>query len=90
MVWGVADTKLDFLSKLYGTKDFVGQKIYRDFALVGTFGKEYRMDGATRLIRHKLLTSDRVLVGEPTHFNLVHSGKGLANIEITLPFHQKR
>ena len=83
---GVADTKLDFLCKLYGTRKFVGQKAPRDFAVVGTFGKEYNMNGAIRLIRHKVLRSERVLVSEPTHFNLVHSGKGLANIEITLPF----
>ena len=83
---GVADTKLDFLCKLYGVRDFVGQKAFRDFAVVGTFGKEYNMNGAIRLVRHKVLRSEKVLVGEPTDFDLVHSGKGLANIEITIPF----
>ena len=83
---GVADTKLDFLCKLYGAAGFLGRKGFKDFAVVGTFGKEYNMNGAVRLIRHKVLKPERVLVGEPTDFNLVHSGKGLANIEITIPF----
>ncbi len=83
---GVADTKLDFLCKLYGAVNFVGRKSLKDFAVVGTFGKEYSMNGAVRLIRHKVLNSERVLVGEPTDFNLVHSGKGQANIEVTIPF----
>ncbi len=86
---GVADTKLDFLCKLYGALNFVGQKPLRDFAVVGTFGKEYNMNGAIRLVRHKVLRPERTLVSEPTHFDLVHSGKGLANIEITLPFSQE-
>ncbi len=83
---GVADTKLDFLCKLYAAQAFVGKNLKRSFAVVGTYGEEYNMGGAIRLIRHKTLLAERVLVSEPTDFNLVYSGKGLANIEITIPF----
>ncbi|MCB0377185.1 MAG: M20/M25/M40 family metallo-hydrolase [Bdellovibrionales bacterium] len=83
---GAADTKLDFLCKLYAAKEFIGRKPLHPFAVVGTFGEEYRMDGAIRLIRHKSLKPQRALVGEPTGLDLVYAGKGLANIEISLPF----
>ena len=82
---GVADTKLDFLCKLYAAKSFIGKNPKQSFCVVGTYGEEYNMNGAIRLIRHTL-QADRVLVSEPTHFDLVTSGKGLANIEITIPF----
>lgn len=83
---GVADTKLDFLCKLYAAASFIQRESRRTFAIVGTYGEEYNMGGSIRLIRHKTLLADRVLVSEPTHFQLVYSGKGMANIEITLPF----
>lgn len=86
---GVADTKLDFLCKLYAARKFIGQKPRKAFAVVGTYGEEYNMNGAIRLIRHKTLAADRILVSEPTNFNLVYSGKGLANIEITIPFSEE-
>ena len=83
---GVADTKLDFLCKLYAAERFIDKKPLRDFAVVGTFGEEYNMNGAIRLIRRKTLISEKVLVSEPTGFDLVYAGKGMANIEITIPF----
>lgn len=83
---GTADTKLDFLCKLFAAKGFLGRSPLKEFAVVGTYGEEYNMNGAIRLIRHKTLLADRVLVSEPTDFHLVTSGKGLANIEITIPF----
>ncbi len=82
---GVADTKLDFLCKLYAAKKFQNKKPKRSYAIVGTYGEEYNMNGSVRLIRHTL-QADRVIVSEPTAFALVTSGKGLANIEITIPF----
>jgi succinyl-diaminopimelate desuccinylase len=82
---GVADTKLDFLCKLYAAKSFLERKPNKNFAVVGTYGEEYNMNGAVRLIRHTL-QADRILVSEPTSFDLVTSGKGMANIEITISF----
>ncbi len=86
---GVADTKLDFLCKLYAAREFIGKDLKKSFAVVGTYGEEYNMNGSIRLIRHKTLLSDRVLVSEPTNFDLITAGKGLANIEITIPFSQE-
>ncbi len=83
---GVADTKIDFLCKLYAAKEFIGKDLKHSFAVVGTYGEEYNMNGSIRLIRHKTLLADRVLVSEPTNFDLITAGKGLANIEITIPF----
>ncbi len=82
---GVADTKLDFLCKLFAAHSFRGRNPQKSFAVVGTYGEEYNMNGSVRLIRHTL-KADRVIVSEPTAFALVTSGKGLANIEITVPF----
>lgn len=64
---GVADTKLDFLCKLYAARSFLGRKPVRPFAVAGTYGEEYNMKGSVKLIRHALQT-DRVLVSEPTGF----------------------
>ena len=86
---GVADTKLDFLCKLYAAKSFIDRNPNKNFAVVGTYGEEYNMNGAVRLLRHKTLQADCVLVSEPTNFDLVTSGKGLANIEITIPFSEE-
>lgn len=83
---GSADTKLDFLCKLYAAKRFIGSKASRPVAIVGTFGEEYNMQGAIRLVRHKVVEPDYALVSEPTEFHLAYSGKGMANIEITIPF----
>jgi acetylornithine deacetylase/succinyl-diaminopimelate desuccinylase-like protein len=83
---GVADTKLDFLCKLFAAKKYIGMKPKRTFALVGTYGEEHSMNGAIHLIRRKSIMTDKILVSEPTNFNLVYSGKGLANLEITIPF----
>ena len=86
---GSADTKLDFLCKLFAARKFIGKKTKNSFVVVGTFGEEYNMQGAIRLIRHKFLRPQKALVGEPTQLQLVYSGKGMANVEITLPFSQE-
>jgi len=86
---GAADTKLDFLCKLFAAQKFLKKSSTKTFAVVGTFGEEDSMQGAVRLIRHKTLIPKFALVGEPTNFHLVYAGKGLANLEITIPFSQE-
>lgn len=83
---GAADTKLDFLCKIEAAKAFAGKKMKTPFVLVGTFGAQSGMTGAIKLIRRKKLNAVSALVGEPTDMKLVVAGKGLAGIEITLPF----
>ena len=83
---GAARTKLDFLCKLYAAKAFLQKEPKKNFAVVGTYGAEASMQGAIHLIRHKILQPKRALVGEPTDFSLSYAGKGMANIEISIPF----
>ena len=82
---GVADTKLDFLCKLYASRKFIGKKSKKAFAIVGTYGEESDMGGSVQLIQSSL-KADRALVSEPTGFHVAVSGKGLARFEITIPF----
>ncbi|MCM2280294.1 MAG: M20/M25/M40 family metallo-hydrolase [Bdellovibrionaceae bacterium] len=83
---GASDVKLDFLCKLQAIKE-IGIKMYRlPPVLVGTFGEELGMAGAVRLIRKKKIAARRALVGEPTEMRLIHAMKGLAQVEIEIPF----
>ncbi|MBK7889811.1 MAG: M20/M25/M40 family metallo-hydrolase [Bdellovibrionales bacterium] len=89
---GAADTKLDFLCKLFALKDLVdagvgSQQSWRvPPVIVGTFGEELGMPGAVKLIRKKMVRPIAVLVGEPTAHRLVVAGKGFASVEIEIPF----
>ena len=83
---GVADTKLDFLCKLFAAKDFVGQKLKTPFVLVGTYGAQNAMAGAVKLVRRKQVNAKMALVGEPTDLQLIHAGQGMAVVEISIPF----
>ncbi|NQZ00843.1 MAG: M20/M25/M40 family metallo-hydrolase [Bdellovibrionales bacterium] len=86
---GVADTKLDFVCKLYAAKQYLDQPLNRPFVLVGTFGAQSGMAGAVKLMRRKLVNCKMALVGEPTDLELVHAGQGLAVVEISIPFSQE-
>ena len=83
---GCADSKLDFLCKLEAVKQFLGRPLRVPFVLVGTFGAQSGMTGAIKLIRRKKLNARRALIGEPTQLGLVVAGKGLAVVEISVPF----
>jgi acetylornithine deacetylase/succinyl-diaminopimelate desuccinylase-like protein len=86
---GVADTKLDFVCKLFAAKGFLSKPLNRPFVLVGTFGAQSGMAGAVKLIRRKQINCKMALVGEPTNLSLVHAGQGLAVVEISIPFSQE-
>ena len=83
---GVADTKLDFLCKLFAAKDFAQSSLSRPFVLVGTYGAQSAMEGAVRLIRKKKVAATCALIGEPTDLQLMSSGQGLAIVEVKIPF----
>ncbi|MGZ3723969.1 MAG: M20 family metallopeptidase [Bdellovibrionales bacterium] len=83
---GAADVKLDFLCKLEAMKEFTGKKLRTPFVLVGTFGAQTGMTGAIKLIRRKKLNAVSAFIGEPTDMKLVVAGKGLAVVEIAVPF----
>lgn len=83
---GAADVKLDFLCKLKALEDLRNKKFRFPPVLVGTFGEELGMVGAVRLIRKKKVAARRALIGEPTNMQLIHAMKGLAHVEIVIPF----
>jgi acetylornithine deacetylase/succinyl-diaminopimelate desuccinylase-like protein len=85
---GVADVKLDFLCKLEAARELAGRNFKTPFVLVGTFGAHSGMAGAIKLIRRKKLSASLALIGEPTDMRLINAGKGMAVIEISLPFSQ--
>lgn len=83
---GAASTKLDFLCKLDAIEQLRGKSYRLPFVLVGTFGEEIGMPGAIKLIRKKKISARQALVGEPTGMRLVSAGKGIAAVEIEIPF----
>lgn len=83
---GAADVKLDFLCKLEALRAIKGRVLKTPFVLVGTFGAQTGMTGAIKLIRRKKISVRRAFIGEPTGMKLVVAGKGLAVIEISIPF----
>lgn len=86
---GAADTKLDFLCKLWALRSLGGSRWKLPPVLVGTFGEETGMGGAVKLIRKKMIAATAALVGEPTDMRLVCSGKGFAAVEIEIPFSEQ-
>lgn len=83
---GVADTKLDFLCKLEALKGLKGKNLKLPYVLVGTYGAQSGMAGAVKLVRKKLISSRKALIGEPTDLQLKCAGQGLAVVEISVPF----
>jgi acetylornithine deacetylase/succinyl-diaminopimelate desuccinylase-like protein len=86
---GSADTKLDFLCKLYALNELRGRNWRLPPVLVGTFGEETGMNGAIKLIRKKMISAKMALVGEPTNLMAVCAGKGFVAVEIEIPFSEE-
>lgn len=83
---GAADAKIDFLCKLKALMSFQNQKLEKPIWLVGTFGEETGMWGATRLMRKRVISPRYALVGEATGMQPIAAGKGFAVIDVTIPF----
>ena len=84
---GAADVKLDFLCKLEALKSFSNQNQWKlPPVLVGTFGEETGMAGALKLVRKNKVCPQMALVGEPCDLRMKISGKGMASVEIEVPF----
>lgn len=83
---GAAHGKLDFLCKLKALSEFNTKKFKTPFVLVGTFGAEQGLSGAIRLIRRKKILSKKALVGGPSRLRALHMGKGMASVEMVVPF----
>lgn len=83
---GVADAKLDFVSKLLALSQFTKLQSFRvSPVVVGTFGAE-SSQGLIRLFRKKKFKPAGALVGRPTDLKISSSGPGFALIEIAIPF----
>jgi len=83
---GAADVKLDFLCKLFAMKKTNWDSLQGSALLLGTFGEEGGMRGAIKAVRERLVKPTPALIGEPTDLNVIHAGKGIAQIEIIIPF----
>lgn len=88
---GAACVKLDFLCKIEALSRF--QPSARQWklppVLVGTYGEELGMPGALKLIRKNKLSAKMALVGEPSDLKLITAGKGMAAVEIRLPYSEE-
>ncbi len=84
---GTADVKLDFFCKLEALRSFKDQKTWKVLpVLVGTFGEEQGMVGTLRIIRKNKIKAKRALIGEPSGLQIINAGKGMAAVEIRIPF----
>lgn len=83
---GAADVKLDFLCKLYSLVKTDWSKKSKSAVLLGTFGEEQKMRGALKAVLEESVQAKYALIGEPTDLNVVYAGKGIARIEIVIPF----
>jgi succinyl-diaminopimelate desuccinylase len=80
---GTADVKLDFLCKLWAIRKAQPQ---RPFALIGTYGEERGLVGATQLLKAKKVKPRFAMVGEPSNLELIYAHKGhlIATVGIDL------
>jgi acetylornithine deacetylase/succinyl-diaminopimelate desuccinylase-like protein len=86
---GSADVKLDFLCKLRAISEVKKGSWKLPPVLVGTFGEENGMAGSVKLVRKKLVSASKALIGEPTELRLIHAMKGFASVEIEIPFSEE-
>jgi acetylornithine deacetylase/succinyl-diaminopimelate desuccinylase-like protein len=84
---GAADVKLDFLCKLEALSGFAQDTTWRlPPVLVGTYGEELGMVGALKVIRKNKVSAKMALVGEPSDLQPITAGKGIATVEIRIPY----
>lgn len=86
---GAADVKLDFLCKLFAMKRANWKALSGSAVLLGTFGEEEHMRGAIKAVRERRILPTPALIGEPTDLQIIYAGKGIARIEIIIPFSSK-
>ncbi len=86
---GSADVKLDFLCKLEAIKKVGVENIKYPIALVGTYGEELGMTGTIKLLKKSKMKAECALIGEPTDLKIVNSGKGLALVDLSVPFSEQ-
>ena len=84
---GAADVKLDFICKLEAMSKFSQKTNWKlPPVLLGTFGEEIGMIGAMKIIRSNKVSPRFAIISEPTNKKLVNKAKGIATVEIKIPF----
>jgi acetylornithine deacetylase/succinyl-diaminopimelate desuccinylase-like protein len=86
---GAASSKLDFLCKLEALASFEKKSFRLPPVLVGTFGEETGMTGALKAIRKNIFNARMGLIGDPTQLKLATAGKGLAVVQMRIPFSEQ-
>ncbi len=87
---GAADVKLDFLCKLEAMSSFAQDTAWRlPPVLVGTYGEELGMAGALKVIRKNKVSAKMALIGEPSELQVITAGKGIATVEIRIPYSEE-
>lgn len=81
---GSADDKLDFLCKLMAITQVPAARLTRPILLLGTFGEERGLVGASRFCQAATIRPYVALVGEPSNLQLVPRHKGLLVGELAL------
>lgn len=86
---GAADVKLDFLCKFFAMSKVDWKSHTGAAVLLGTFGEEEQMKGAIKAVRERKILPTPALIGEPTDMNIIYAGKGIAQLEIIIPFPER-
>ena len=81
---GSADDKIDFLAKLAAAASVPSEVLKRPVMLLGTFGEERGLVGASKFCQGPWPRPAMAVVGEPTGLQLVTQHKGLLVGELAL------
>jgi acetylornithine deacetylase/succinyl-diaminopimelate desuccinylase-like protein len=84
---GVADSKVDFLAKLYAILQFREKKLKMPIYLAGTCGEELGMFGCRYLMESFWVNPSYTLIGKPTGLKLVtsHPSHEVLQLKISYP-----
>ncbi|MBI3295107.1 MAG: M20/M25/M40 family metallo-hydrolase [Deltaproteobacteria bacterium] len=80
---GSADVKLDFLCKILAAE--AARPWTRPICLVGTYGEERGLIGASELLSSKRLIPKVAVVGEPSNLELIYAHKGHLVMTVRIP-----
>ena len=80
---GTADVKLDFLCKILAAQR--SRPWGHPICLVGTYGEERGLVGASRLLESAQIKPRYAIVGEPSNLELVYAHKGQLVLTVAIP-----
>ncbi len=84
---GAADVKVDIICKLFAMSEFTTVSRWKlPPVIVGTHSEESGMGGAVKLVRQSKVAARHALVAASTNLRLVSAAKGMAVVEVVIPF----